>query len=105
MTSLIESLKNCFENYLFTDEGDISNYLGVNINNNLDGTFKLSQLHLVGKIINHPRFMLPSSTKLKEKPAGKSLLNKDEYILEIKGVCSYRAAVLILSYIQGYTLP
>ena len=29
--SLIESLNNGPENYVFTDEGDISNYLGVNI--------------------------------------------------------------------------
>ena len=31
ITSLIESLNNFPENYLFTDEGDVSNYLGVNI--------------------------------------------------------------------------
>ena len=35
------------------DEGDISNYLGVNINTNSDGTFELLQYHLEEKIINH----------------------------------------------------
>ena len=31
-TSLIESLYNFSKNYVLTDEGDISNYFGVNIN-------------------------------------------------------------------------
>ena len=52
-TSLIESLYNFSKNYVLTDEGDISNYFGVNIKINSDGTFKLSLLHLVDKIINH----------------------------------------------------
>ena len=32
ITSLIESLNNGPENHVLTDEGDISNYFGVNIN-------------------------------------------------------------------------
>ena len=38
--SLIESLKNVPGNYALTDEGDISNYFGVNINNKSDGKFQ-----------------------------------------------------------------
>ena len=38
ITLIIESLKNGTENYVFTDEGDISNYLGVSIKKNADGT-------------------------------------------------------------------
>ena len=49
ITSLIESLKNGPENYVLTDEGDISDYIGVNINKNSYETFNLSQSHLVGK--------------------------------------------------------
>ena len=47
VTSLVESLKNGTEDYLLTDEVDISNYLGVNINKNSYGTFKLLKSHLV----------------------------------------------------------
>ena len=39
MTSLIESLNKVPGDVLSTDEGDISNYLGVNINRNSYGTF------------------------------------------------------------------
>ena len=49
ITSLIQSLKNVTKNYLLTDEGDISNHIGFNIKKKLDGTFKLSESHLVEK--------------------------------------------------------
>ena len=39
ITSLIESLKNGPKNSVLTDEGDISNYLGVNIKKHSDGRF------------------------------------------------------------------
>ena len=39
ITSLIESLNNSPEIYALTNEGDISNYIGVNINKNSDETF------------------------------------------------------------------
>ena len=39
--TIIGLLENGPENYLLTDEGDISNYLGVNIKKKLDRTFKL----------------------------------------------------------------
>ena len=48
---------------MLTDEVDISNYLGVNINKNLDGPFKLSQLKLLEIIIN--RVGLPVSANIK----------------------------------------
>ena len=38
ITPLIEWLNNGPKNYVLTDEGDISNYLGVNIKKNSDGT-------------------------------------------------------------------
>ena len=48
--SLIQSLNNGPENYLLTDEGDISNYFVFNIKIKSAGTFELSQLHPVEKI-------------------------------------------------------
>ena len=50
--SLIESLNNGTENYVLKDDGDISNYLEVKTKNNSDGTFELSQSHLVEKLSN-----------------------------------------------------
>ena len=62
---------------MLTDEGDISNFLGVVINKNSDRAFKFSQLHLVEKIINHVGLIVPASLNSIETPAGKTLLHKD----------------------------
>ena len=69
---------------MFTDEEDISNYLGVNIKKNSFGTFKLSQLHMVEKIINYIGLAVFASLKVRETPTVKPLQNKNEYSLGIK---------------------
>ena len=74
-TSLIESLKNGTGNDVLTNEGDISNYLEVNINKNLDGTFELSKSHLVEKIINHVGIKVSACLKSRETPYGNPLLH------------------------------
>ena len=105
ITKLIESLNNGPENYALTDEGDISNYLGVNIKKNPDGTFELLQSHLVEKIINHVRLTVTASLRAREAHDWKSLLHKDKYSLGRKCVCNLRAAVGMLIYLQGSTRP
>ena len=57
------------------------------------------------KVINHVVLEVPASLKATETPAGKPLLHKDEYIIGRKCVWNYRAAVGMLSYIQGSTQP
>ena len=55
---------------------EIYQIIGVKIKKNSDGTFKLSQLHLVEKIINRVRILVSASIKSRETPAGKLLLYK-----------------------------
>ena len=93
------------KSYLLKDEGDISNYLLVNINESSDGTFKLSQLHLVEKIINRVGIELSASLKAIEMPTGNPLLHKDSSSLGRKFVWSYRPVSVVLCYIQGPTQP
>ena len=45
--SLLEWLNNCPEQYVLTEKRDISNYLIVDMKNNSNGGFELSQSHLV----------------------------------------------------------
>ena len=61
--------KNVPESYVLKDKGCISNYLGVNIKKNSDGTFELYQSHLVEKIINHVGLIVSASIKCIETPA------------------------------------
>ena len=79
ITSLIESLNNGPENYVLTDEGDISNYLGVDINKSSYGTFKLSQSYLVEEIRNHVGREVSASLKSKDMLTVIPLLYKYEY--------------------------
>ena len=98
---LIESPKNGPENYVLTDERDISNYLGVNIKENSDWTFKLSQSHLVEKIINHVGLEVSVSLKSIDTTAGKPLMHKERYSLGRKCVWNVRAVDGMLIYLQG----
>ena len=60
-----------------SDEGDLTDYLGVNIETLENGTIKLSQPHLIDQIIEDVNFQ--SDTKLKSTPAASTkILDKDE---------------------------
>ena len=90
---------------MFTDERDLSNYIGFNIKEKLDGTFKLLQSHLVEKIINRVGITVSTSLKARDTPTGKQLPNKDECSLVSKCVWNYREVVGMLSYLWGSTQP
>ena len=83
---------------------DISNYIAVNIKENSDGTFKLSQLYLVDKIINHVGLTVYASLKARETPYVKPLLHRDESSIGRKFIFNYRAAFDMLSYLQLSTI-
>ena len=70
---IIDSLNNGPDNYVLTDERDISNYIGVNIKKKIDGTFELLQSHLVEKMINHVDLTWSASLKSRETPSEKKL--------------------------------
>ena len=82
-------------------EGSISNYLGVNIKKNSDGTLELLQSHMVDKIINHVGLTDSESLKSRETPAGKPLLNKYKSSPGKTFVWNYRSVVGMLSYLYG----
>ena len=100
-TSLIEPLKNGPQNYVFTDEGDVSNYFGAEIKNNSDGTFEISQSHLVVLKINHVGLEVSASLKARETSSGKPLMHKYKYSIGRKYIWNYRSAFSMLSYLQG----
>ena len=87
---------------MLIDEGDISNYIGVNIKKHSYGTFELLQSHLAEKIIKCVRFTVSVSLNSINKPNVKQLLHKDDSSQEIKCVWNYISAVGMLSYLKGY---
>ena len=85
---------------MLADEGDIYNYLGLNIKKHSDGEFELSQSHLADKIINRVGLTVSKGLKSRETPVGKQLLHKYKSILVRKCICNYRAAVVVLRYFR-----
>jgi hypothetical protein len=99
---LIESLKRGNENFDFTDEGDLKQYLGVDVQRKPDGSCTLTQPHLIQRFLNVIGLKDANS---KTTPASKPLLWKDLLGLVRKHSWNYRQAVGMLTYMQGTSRP
>eukprot|EP00978_Attheya_sp_CCMP212_P017515 scaffold46797_cov52-Attheya_sp.AAC.1 len=87
-----------------TDEGDISDYLGVKVTRLDDGTITLTQPHLIDQIIED--LGLKENTKTKDLPALTSkVLNKDVNGNPFNEKWNYRSVVGKLNFLEKLTRP
>ena len=103
----ISSLKAGTENFVFTEEGTMDLYLGVDISLLPDKKgFTFSQPFLIDRVIQALNFDL-KTTKIdtNNTPAGYSLLKKYENVPARKASWEYRGIIGILGYLQGTTRP
>ena len=77
---LISSLSEGKENFDLTDEGNISNYLGVDFKRNPDGSFELRQPYLIDRIIK--ALDLPEGMNPSKNPAVKHHFIKTKMALK-----------------------
>ena len=98
----LESLKNGPEKFDFTDEGSISNYLGVEILKREDG-IELHQPHLIDRIIQSVNF--DQYVNGKSTPVIKPNLTKDSLGNARKDDWHYRSAIGMLTYLEKSTRP
>ena len=98
---LICSPTNGIEKFEFTDEGNMSKYLGVDITKHKDGSIKFTQVHLIKRLVK--LIDQDKNINIKSTPAIKALLRKDLEGLKRKHSWNYRQAIGILTYIQGTT--
>ena len=79
MQKFIQSLQNGTEDFVFTDEGTLANYLGVCIDKQDDGKgFSMTQPFLIERITKAIGFDLATTKGAKENvPVCYRLLNKD----------------------------
>jgi hypothetical protein len=95
-------IKQLGEKYKITDEGDITDYLGVNVDKLPDGRVKLSQPHLIDQIIKDVNFR--KETKCKSTPAPSTvILNKDEDGEHHDAEWNYRAIIGKLNFLEKST--
>ena len=101
---LVKSLHGGKENFVFTDEGSIDKYLGVDINQLDDSSFEMTQPFLIERVLS---LLGISKRKTNEKcnPVGKPLLNKDLNGVDRTYKWNYRSAVGILTYLTGSVRP
>lgn len=85
-----------------SDEGDLTDYLGVNVTKLPDGRIKLSQPQLIQKILTDLGFK--SNTKTKTTPANATvMLTRDEEGVPFNEEWSYRSVIGKLNYLEKST--
>jgi hypothetical protein len=90
------------EKFNLTDEGDITDYLGVNVDHLPDGRIKLSQPHLIDQIVEDVNFK--KDTKPKSTPAAPTkILNKDEEGEPHSAEWDYRSVIGKLNFLEKST--
>ena len=102
INEFIDSLKNGSEQFVFTDEGSMDKYLGVDIQKLDNNDFILRQPFLIQRILE-ALSIEPSKTNKRNVPVIGPLLSKDENGPVRKGSWSYRSLIGMLGYLQGCT--
>jgi hypothetical protein len=96
---IIQDLQTSFK---VSDEGDLTDYLGVNIEIRDDGSIKLTQPHLIDQIIEDVNFQ--EDTKFKATPAASTkILNKDEDGDPHTANWHYRSVIGKLNFLEKST--
>ncbi len=83
-----------------TVEGDLEDFLGVNINRKEDGTIHLTQPHLIDSILKDLK-LDQENTKAKETPACSSrILKRHSDSEDFDGAFNYRSVIGKLNYLE-----
>lgn len=91
--------------YVLTNEGGITNYLGVEFVRMPDGSFEMKQKKLIERIIESVGLSIDDLIAAKPDPAIKPILCKDLNGLPRKYDWNYRSVVGMLGYLTGSTRP
>ena len=107
MVTFIQSLQDGTEDFVFTDEGTLANYLGVCIDKHSDGKgFSMAQPLLIERIIKAVSFDLATTKGVRDNvPAGYPLFTKDSEGPAMKANWKYRSLIGMLGYPSGTTRP
>lgn len=91
--------------YVLTNDGEVKNYLGVEVVKREDRSIELKQKFLTERIIEAVGLDKDINGSSKPTPSVKPLLNKDLDRLERKHDWNYRSVVGMTGYLQSSTLP
>ena len=104
LEKLVANLKN--KNYILTDEGSLTKYLGVDVKYKENNCFEIVQPFLIQRVIDLLGITAnDSNCNSRPTPAVKPLLHKDLDGLDRNNSWNYRTAIGMLTYLQGTTRP
>ena len=95
-----DSMNNRDKNFVLTDEGDISKFLGIEITQLDDKIFKIFQTYLIDRIISFLKIDANDhniETNKKSMPVDKPLLHKDLSGKPRKETWNYRTYVSMMN--------
>jgi hypothetical protein len=98
---IIASLK---EDYYVTDEGEIDDYLGVNVSRPSEDTIELRQPHLIQQILDEVGMLPQSKTKDKAAPSS-TILCQDLDGAPFREKWDYRRIIGKLNFLEKSTRP
>ncbi len=101
---LVKSLINGKEGFKLMDDCDINTFLRVEITNYSDGSFQMTQPHLISGIIQYCGID-PVDMNGKVTPVGKPLIHRDLNRVGRKHSWNYQSAVVMLGYLQNTSRP
>ena len=102
--NLVINLKN--KNYIHTDEGSLSKYLGSDVKYKDGGSFELTQPFLIQRVIDMLGFTSDEiKCNTRPTPAVKPLLHKDLNEIPRMKSWNYRTVIGMLTYLQGTARP
>ena len=99
---VVADLRSCPRKFTVIDQGDIGDFLGIQIKRQEDGSAHLSQIHLIDSILKD--LHLQPDSKHKTTPAVTStLLHKDTDGLNMQPEFHYRSVIGKLNFLEKST--
>jgi hypothetical protein len=108
INNFVQSMQNGLENFILMDEGNIDNFLGIEIKCLGPKEFEILQPFLIDWIITFLGLQSEASkTHCNDMftPAVAQILNKDLQGKPRKKTWKYKTAVGMMSYLQGHSCP
>lgn len=105
INSIVKTLQEDFDVELEDDlkGGDVSRYLGMEIQRNTDKSFEIKQPFLIDRILS--LLEIDDKVNPKNTPVSKPLLHKDKEAAPRARSWNYRAVIGMLNYLQASTRP
>ena len=102
--AVVADLRACSHRFTVDDQGDIGDFLGIQVQKHSDGTIQLTQPQLIDSIIKD--LHLQSGSNSKKTPAvPTNLLHKDTEGKEMTPEFHYRSVIGKLNFLEKSTRP